>query len=60
MQSSDWIFKNVSQDIGKVRLVFASKHLTSNRCISGLPCPIAMWFPSSESTFQVLHLIIKI
>ena len=31
---------------------FCSKHLTSNRCISGLPCPIAMRFLSSESTFQ--------
>ena len=38
---------------------FCSKHLSSNRCISGLPCPIAMRFLSSESTFQALHLIIK-
>ena len=36
---------------------FCSKHLTSNRCISGLPCPIAMQFLSSESTFQALHSI---
>ena len=35
-------------------------HLTSNRCISGLPCPIAMRFLSSESTFQALHLIFEI
>ena len=35
---------------------FSSKHLTSNWCISGLPCPIAMQFLSSESTFQTLHL----
>ena len=27
--------------------------------MSGLPCPIAMRFLSSESTFQALHLIIK-
>ena len=37
---------------------FYSKHLTSNRCISGLPCPIAMQILSSESTFQALHLIV--
>ena len=36
---------------------FCSKQLTSNRCISGLPCPIAMQFLSSETTFQALHLI---
>ena len=27
-------------------------------CISGLPCPIAMQFLSSESTFQALLLIV--
>ena len=59
MESSDWIFKNVPQDIGKDRLVFCSKHLTSNRCISGLSCPIAMRFLSSESTFQALHFMGK-
>ena len=37
---------------------FCSKHLTSNRCISGLPCPITMQFLSSESTFQALNLIL--
>ena len=36
---------------------FCSKQLTSNRCISGLPCSIAMQFLSSESTFKTLHLI---
>ena len=39
---------------------FCSKHLTSNRCISGLPCPIAMRFFYSKSTFQALQLVIKI
>ena len=27
--------------------------------MSGLPCPIAMQFLSSESTFQALHFILK-
>ena len=58
MQSSDWIFNNVPQDIGLRLSSFCSKHLTSNRCISGLPCPIAMQFLSSENTFQALHLVV--
>ena len=33
---------------------FCSKQLTSNRCISGLPCPIVMHLLSSESTFPAL------
>ena len=58
MQSSD----SFEQRTSRYRLSlssFCSKHLTSNRCISGLPCPIAMQFLSSESTFQALHLIMK-
>ena len=38
---------------------FCSKQLTLNRCISGLPCPIAMQFLSYESTFQAVHYIVK-
>ena len=57
MQSSDWIFKQRTSRYRLSLSSFCSKHLTSNRCISGLPCPIAMRFLSSESTFQTLHLV---
>ena len=60
MQSSDWIFKNVPHArYRQSSSTFCSKHLTSNRCISGLFSPIAMQFLSSESTFKALRLIVK-
>ena len=38
---------------------FRTSVKTTFKGISGLPCPIAMRFLSSESTFQALHLIMK-
>ena len=42
MQTSDWIFKNVPQDIGKIRLVFVQNTLlqtgVSPVCLFRLRC----------------------
>ena len=59
MQSSDWSFKNVPQDIGKVRLVLIKTPNFKPVYLRSI-CPIAMQFLSSESTFQALHLDVKI